>query len=460
MSDILFQYEKVNPTSWAYLSSILMIALFFKFNRFFSVRNVDLVMLILFAPGLLLVQFAFENTDNQEIALAAQRLGFLWLFLGGAAWIARLLLDSAMTRRPLLAPNLNVAGLGFLGGALLFFLLTNVVTGKISKEDQALGQRPVAADAQPDSERSPPANPGSFETQGPGYWLLYLLPRISTQRVIAGGNQEPPDTQAKQAAQEELVRQATTRVMAILSLVLIVLGLVLVGARHYENATAGVAAGTMYLLLPYTALWTGSVPHALPGALLVWAVVLYRRPLWAGMLVGLASGTIFYPAFLMPLWCSFYWDRGVKRFVTGVLLTLGGLVVSLAFTAGSLDGFLESVRQMFGIYIPRTQDVEGIWQFWRPAYRLPILALFVVLSLVFAAWPIRKHLGTLISGTAALMLGTQLWHAHEGGLYMAWYLPLLLLTIYRPNLEDRVALTVVQEGWWQRRQRALADGGP
>src|SRR6185369_3097093 len=56
MSEFLFQYEKVNPISWAYLSSLLMIALFFKFNRFWSVRNLDLILLILLAPGLLVVQ--------------------------------------------------------------------------------------------------------------------------------------------------------------------------------------------------------------------------------------------------------------------------------------------------------------------------------------------------------------------------------------------------------------------
>ena len=33
MSDILLYYERVNPTTWVYLSSLLMIALFFKFNR-------------------------------------------------------------------------------------------------------------------------------------------------------------------------------------------------------------------------------------------------------------------------------------------------------------------------------------------------------------------------------------------------------------------------------------------
>ena len=47
MSDILFHYYRVNPTTWFYLSSLLSIALFFKFNRLLSVRNVDLLGLVL-----------------------------------------------------------------------------------------------------------------------------------------------------------------------------------------------------------------------------------------------------------------------------------------------------------------------------------------------------------------------------------------------------------------------------
>ena len=35
---------------------------------------------------------------------------------------------------------------------------------------------------------------------------------------------------------------------------------------------------------------------------------------------------------------------------------------------------------------------------------------------------------------------------------MAWYLPLMLLTIFRPNLEDRVALSVLGEGWFPKRK--------
>jgi hypothetical protein len=55
------------------------------------------------------------------------------------------------------------------------------------------------------------------------------------------------------------------------------------------------------------------------------------------------------------------------------------------------------------------------------------------------------------------MLGTQFWDAQQGGIYMAWYLPLLLLTIFRPNLEDRVAVTAISEGWpWLRRSKSVS----
>jgi len=450
MSDILFQYQKVNPTSWAYLSSLLMLALFFKFNRVFSIRNLDLFLLISIAPGLLLVKYGFENEASKSVeanALAMERLGFLWLFAVHGLIMARLLLDSALVRRPLLDPNLNAAGLAFLGSSLLFFLMANVVTGQPDRADWSPALPAAEMKAQPE-------NGDSFATEGPGYWLLYLLPRISTQTVIAGTDGTPEDNE------QQLILMTTARVMAILSHVLIVIGLIVVGAKHFDNLTAGLSAATMYLLLPYTALWTGSVEHALPGSLLTWAIVFYRRPLVAGILIGLASGTIYYPMFLLPLWCSYYWERGVKRFLAGVLVSMGALVLTLALTAENFDRFFRHLWQMFGVRLPRLENLQGVWRqaegFWNSWYRLPILATFIILAISFVAWPVRKHLGTLISCTGALMVGAQFWHAHDGGIYVAWYLPLYLLAIHRPNVEDRVAIVTVNEGWWKTRKRLQA----
>jgi hypothetical protein len=87
-----------------------------------------------------------------------------------------------------------------------------------------------------------------------------------------------------------------------------------------------------------------------------------------------------------------------------------------------------------------------------------VLAAFVALSGTLAIWPPQKNLGTLLSCSAAVMVATQFWHGFGGGLYMGWYLPLALLTIFRPNLEDRVALAVLGEGWVPRRNTALNGG--
>lgn len=219
MSDILFQYERVNPTSWAYLSSLLLLALFFKFNRVFSVRNVDLFMLIALAPGLLLVLYSYEQEGlgGGVNVLEIQKLGFQWLFAVGVVILIRLLIDPAMVRRPLLDPNLNAAGLAFLGSSLLFFLMANVMTGQPSPADlsPALPAAELKAQtAKIDSDSDEPID--TFKTEGPGYWLLYLLPRISTQTVIDQSAEAPPETDAERLLQQQKVGIVTTRAVAII----------------------------------------------------------------------------------------------------------------------------------------------------------------------------------------------------------------------------------------------------
>jgi hypothetical protein len=190
----------------------------------------------------------------------------------------------------------------------------------------------------------------------------------------------------------------------------------------------------------------GRVDHILPAALLVWAVAFYRRPVIAGVLLGLAMGVVYYPFFLLPLWLSFYWHRGLVNLIGGVIFSLVLIILSLALTSSDVHHFFEQFRLMFGLWIPGMEGLEGFWdsleQPYR-VYRIPVLAAFVAISAAMALWPAQKNLGTLISCSATVMLAAQFWHGFGGGLYMAWYLPLLLLTVFRPNLEDRIAVAVL-----------------
>ena len=450
MSEILFQYYPVRLTTWFYLASLLSIALFFKFNRVWSIRNLDLLGLVLLAPGLLALEFVGES---ESAKIAARTLGFVWIFGISGVFLLRMLFDSMMVRRPMLEPNLTPGGLVFLGCSLLVFLLANVINSKPQREDVE-----SAAAAEQLGAQAAEVNVDQLAKHGPGYPLLFLLPQISTRQFLApdeGTEPQSADTSRRQ------LHETTALVMAILSQLAIVAGMVLIGLRHFDNTRLGIAAAVLYLLMPYTAWMNSSVDHVLPGALVIWAVAAYRNPFIAGSLVGLAIGTIYYPVFLLPLWCSFYWERGVRRFALGVTAALAVLVVALWFTSPDATVFLGQLRQMFGWIFPNDVSLEGFWALPSSdgVFRLPVLAAFVAMMATLAIWPAPKNLGTLMSCTAAVLLGTQFWKAQNGGLFMAWWLPVLLLVVFRPNLENRVALLVLDAEWFPRRRHAAPPTG-
>ena len=447
MSDILFQYYPVRLTTWFYLASLLSIALFFKFNRVWSVRNLDLIGLVLLAPGLVALEYVGE-TESAKIA--ARTLGFSWTFAVSGAFLLRMLFDSMMVRRPMLEPNLTTGGLVFLGCSLLVFLMANVINSKPHKYDVA-----SAAAAERLGTQAAEVDADQLARYGPGYPLLFLLPQISTRQFLAPEQAAEPE---EIDASRRQVHETTARVMAILAQLAIVGGMVFIGWRHFDNTKLGIAAAVLSLLMHYTAWMNGSVDHVLPGALVIWAVATYRKPFLAGSLIGLAIGTIYYPVFLLPLWCSFYWERGVRRFALGVVASLLALVVALWFTSPDTAVFLGQLRQMFGWIFPNDVTLEGFWALPSSdgVFRLPVLAAFIAMMATLAIWPAPKNLGTLMSCTTAVLLGTQFWKAHNGGLFMAWWLPMLLLVVFRPNLENRVALLVLHPEWFPRRRPPAA----
>ena len=77
MQEILFDY-RLNPTTWAYISALMMIGIYFKFRRFWSVRNLDLVALIGFSPALLLVYYGLVKQSDELIRLHPDYYSFYW----------------------------------------------------------------------------------------------------------------------------------------------------------------------------------------------------------------------------------------------------------------------------------------------------------------------------------------------------------------------------------------------
>jgi hypothetical protein len=344
-----------------------------------------------------------------------------------------MLWDTGIVRRPKLEPNLNSGGMLFIGISLLVFLIVNIALS--TPRPRSLGSSSTAM----------------VSGAGPGNVLIRSIPSIETMQSARdsesrSGAASVPVAQVQPPAFNALI----PRILAIGANVILIVSIVGIGYWHFGSFNTGVGTATLYLLLPYTAHTAGSVDHVVPGSLLLLAMLMYRQPFLAGMFLGLAAGVVYYPFFLLPLWCSFYWQRGVRRFGLGFAFSIAMLILAIALSRQG--DFFVNLGYMFGIKHVEMRELGGIWGLgWHPLVRIPIIVVFVILSLSFVVWPAQKNLATLMSCSAALMAAAQFWHGFGGGLFLAWFLPFAILTIFRPNLDYCVALEVVVP--WRRRPK-------
>jgi hypothetical protein len=404
---IFFEIELPNATTWFYFSALLAVALFFKFTRLLSIRNGDVLTLFLPMPGFLLL----DPRSN------VQFWGYLWLLAASGYFLVRCVFDLTLVRRPALSPNLNFSGLVWLAGALFVSLIAVAVRHPNAQAKHG---------EMPSKQRE--AAPGVFD------------PRRQVEKVI----QDQAPAQVDQEALEVWVERGLT----VLCHLAIAVGLILVGWQHFEDLHAGMAAATFYLLLPYTyllmprtALGVGRWDHAWPMALMIWTVLFYRQPTLAGIFLGLAAGTVFFPALVFPLWLSFYRRRGARRFGLAFVVSAGLCLAIIGLVLWLNDALPRTLVSSWNLsaWLPWKQpanNMPGLWQgkssHW--AYRIPIFVVYAAFAGTTAFWPSPKNLAHVLALTAALLIGIQFWYADQGGVYVLWYLPLLLLLVFRPNL--------------------------
>jgi len=136
-NSVFLDFHLPNGPTWFYMSAILAIALFFKFNRVLSLRNWDLLTLFLLVPGLLLLNKVAATNPVPGAPLGpATWWGYVWLLGGSAYYFVRCLLDLVIVRRPALEPNLNRSGLAWLMVALFACLAAVAVRAPPGSDSQ------------------------------------------------------------------------------------------------------------------------------------------------------------------------------------------------------------------------------------------------------------------------------------------------------------------------------------
>ena len=370
---IFLDFELPHAATWFYFSGLLAVALFVKFSRLLSVRNWDVLTLFLFAPGfLLLLEVPRENP-----------WGYAWLLIASGYFFLRCLGDLTLVRRPALSPNLNLSGLACLASALAASLIAVAV------------QPPVTAAQTRDAARSPIdemlLNPKTLD-KPPAEVVGFTVPI------------------------------GTARALALLCHLSVVVGLVLIGWKHFGDVHAGMAMATFYLLLPYTYLLTPNSALGLgrwdmvwPMAWMVWAVFCYRRPVLAGAFLGVAAGGVLLPVLTLPVWLSFYRKRGAGRFFLSFVV-FGGLTLSAAVAVLGVVGWPQGWNLSVAVgqwlaWLPPPTDAHGVWQgvFW--VYRLPVFIAYAAFVIATQFWPMPKNLAHVVALSAAVLIGIQFWCA-------------------------------------------------
>ncbi len=416
MEGLLSGYQ-VNEETWFYLSLLLIVAIFFRFSRVWSLRNLDLTLLLALSPGLL---FLRERTS----------VGDVWLFAATGVVLVRLFFDTLLTRRPRMEQNLNTAGMTFLCLATFVFLTTKVIVDPPSQKTMEVVQNSDSMiHRQTVDPNSPNATtPAETENAGPGAVLLHA-PGVLASKVV---------TPADGVSGQELTGSdyVAARITAVFAHLMVVLGLITFGKVHFRNLHSGIAMGMLYLLLPCTAYDVQEVNHVLPAGLIVWAFVAYRKPIVSGCLIGLACGTLYFPIFLLPLWMVFYGRKGALRFTGALVAVAAVLIGSFALITPDVQTFM---NKSFGWFNWKTLDFlssggRGFWSDIGAAYRLPIFAAYLIMLTCLVIWPRKKNLEHLLGYSTAIIVGTLFWYPVQGPIYLLWYLPLTIMVVFRPRL--------------------------
>ncbi len=505
----LFPFAPVADLPWLGYASLLVIAVYFRFSRALTIRNLDLILTLLIAAAVVVsthfrdeayiakvadsvddassdqspssnqpnpvseiggkrAEVTSESSGPTEVPpeakeapsesnhiiksssndeLSAEMLStvevsstpdlrhpfYVWSSLAlvvlAVLLVIRLLFDESLTRRPRLDQNLNQAGLAFLCVPAFVILafgvfekpapVTNV---KAIEHGRALLQR---REVQVENETNDVPAPTETLIAAGGAAVAQLSGTL-------------PNSVSVNTGETRSTELLVARILVIISHMVVVLGLLFIGRQHFSSIHLGVAMSCLYLLLPCTAANVHKLSHVLPAACLIWAIASYRKPMVAGVLLGLACGTLFFAVFLLPLWAVFYGRNGAIRFGASVVGVVIVLATCLMMISGDADSFYYRVVSSINWTVYRLlDDTLSISQtpMSHLFIRIPMAAIFFVMLTAMTVLPRPRNLENLLTNSTALVVAAQMWYPDDIGSYVQWYMPLFLLVVFRPRLD-------------------------
>lgn len=449
-----FLFVTVESSQWLLYVSLLLTAIFFRFSRLLAVRNLDLVLLLALSVALVVSVSTKPNdaelADVSELAAVSEgradntvldpaapvsdvyRWSTILVLALSAGLVVRLMFDESLTRRPRLEQNLNQAGLTF----LLVPAFGIMMTGVFMKEPPLRNVDAVEAGvALLEQKESTPLDPGQEPKTTPPATETLVAATVTKVAELSG---RVDSSQVRSDAERSPMEAFIARILVVLAHSTVVLGLLYIGRKHFCSNQLGISMSCLYLLLPCTAFNVHELSHVVPGACLTWAFASYRKPAVAGILLGLACGTLFFAVFLLPLWAVFYGKKGALRFGLSLGAVAALVLLIFALTSETTDSFVTKLVMTANWTVYRLFDAASPlpdYAIGQVYLRITLAAVFFVMLVAMTVIPRKRNLENLLANSTALIVAAQLWYPEDIGTYVLWYLPLLLLVVFRPRLD-------------------------
>jgi len=450
-----FGGTKINSYSvWLGLCAAFLIGLV-DWRRLFSLRNLDLLMMLSFS-----VSLWYFNRGDIFTAMPLAYPGMAWLLLrciwigrtdraprGSTVWPVWLLIGATVFlagfRIGLNVRDSNVIDVGLSGVIGAQRIATFVdpyghfpvegdrpacgpadANGDIRDHIQTNG-RCEAADAQGDTY-----GPVSYEAYLTGYWMFGWSGKWDTLPAA----------------------HATSIIWDLLC----ILGSWLVGWR-YGGARLAATLGFAWVAWPFSQYVSSSNTNdMIQPALLIFGFYFLSSPWLRGAFGALGALVKFSPLIVLPLW-SGYPDardgRSRRRFLFGALVAAAASFVVLLFDPNPFHGAETFVHHTFGYQFGRSSPFS-LWD-WRQYHakgipdlhwvqRVLQLALLVGAAVLYR-WPRYRSPLQMAAFTGALLVGFELVLTHWFYLYLPWFFPFVAFAVLAPPRAAEVTVPVTAE---------------
>jgi hypothetical protein len=454
-----------------WLSILITIIVAFDFKKIISWRNADLILLLVLSFLFIdIIRFSTGLEKTAKFTLSG--MVFSGVFLVTALLLIRALIRGLTSDKLLWKPNVSSS---VMAGLLLLLLVCNTFLALSRYPDDCGKFTNVGTARLIQTGNFPYGDPklrgGAAATYGPVLYVAHIPFQliISATESLAAPNSAAPPYYTFEPDHPQYVRPPilATKLTLLLFHFIGIAGLIMIG-RQLAGLSFGLSLACLYAGSSYLqgiggekVFITGMtfISHIAPAALTILAFAALNRPFWAGSLLALSAGALFYPVFFFPLWLGYFfwqrmnWRKFALAFLIGCLLIFS-IVLLMTHHSESQSALRSIYESTVGHQEAKNAYGASTFSFWgthpklaavwqksliQGWYLLKPSFLIFAIFLGFTFFVARgRSVTQLASLTAAVAIAIQLWKSHAGGTYVEWYYAFFLIGLLAPVRSNQI----------------------